>query len=93
MQLPGNKVELIESYGGTLKSFQCASLIYKLNKKGIDGSHPCLGLAEISRAWPITPEGQKVAQSCLCQLLGRRTIARGQQGPGSQPYAQAPGSL
>ncbi|KAF1946511.1 hypothetical protein EJ02DRAFT_235722 [Clathrospora elynae] len=38
MQLPGNKVELIESYGGTLTSFQCASLIYRPNKKGIDGS-------------------------------------------------------
>ncbi|KAF1937491.1 hypothetical protein EJ02DRAFT_458703 [Clathrospora elynae] len=36
MQLPGNKVELIESYGGTLTSFQCALLIYckDLNLKG-----------------------------------------------------------
>ncbi|KAF1944049.1 hypothetical protein EJ02DRAFT_432816 [Clathrospora elynae] len=59
MQLPGNKVELIESYGGTLTSFQCALLIYRLNKKGIDGSHPCLGLAKTSGAWPITQAEQE----------------------------------
>ncbi|KAF1938953.1 hypothetical protein EJ02DRAFT_457456, partial [Clathrospora elynae] len=33
MQLPGNKVELIESYGGTLTSFQCVFVTTQARQK------------------------------------------------------------